>query len=120
MLQNYIAQLSRFQGFKFVVFLDAQDRFIGYMPAWALERLLEGESGARFVDALNKERIDQLVRTPTMITTRVTPHSTKAEALREMSERGLEALVVVDAEGRLCGVVERDQLMSMMLLALTE
>jgi CBS domain-containing protein len=44
-------------------------------------------------------------------------NATNAEALAAMEETGLDTLVVVDPKGRFEGIVERDRLLSQMLLA---
>ena len=45
-------------------------------------------------------------------------NATNAEALATMEETGLDALVVVDRKGRFSGIVERDRVLSRMMLAL--
>jgi len=45
-------------------------------------------------------------------------HSTNAEARREMMRQNLEALVVTDENNQLMGIVEREQILSRMMLSL--
>jgi predicted transcriptional regulator len=73
--------------------------------------------GQEFIRAINHGERDQIARYPGVITKAISSKSTNAEALREMEKSNLEALVVVD-DGRFKGVVEREQLLSRMMLAL--
>ncbi len=46
--------------------------------------------------------------------------STNAEALREMMSKNLEALVVADQDNRLKGIAEREQILTKMVLDMTQ
>lgn len=56
---------------------------------------------------------------PGMLTETVTTTSSNAEALEAMERANLDAVVVVDAAGRVPGVVERDRILARMVLALS-
>jgi predicted transcriptional regulator len=49
----------------------------------------------------------------------ISTKSTNAEALREMIERNSRFLVITDENNRLKGIVEREQVIGKMVLALT-
>jgi len=40
-VEQYLGVLSQFRNFKFVVFVDRDERFAAYMPSWALKQLLQ-------------------------------------------------------------------------------
>ena len=40
LLQNYLDRLSQYRNFKLNVFVDKNDKFIGYMPVWKLKKIL--------------------------------------------------------------------------------
>jgi len=53
-VEQYIGALSQFRNFKFVIFLDRDDKFVAYMPTWALKYLLQVPDLAwEFLNAVN-------------------------------------------------------------------
>ena len=117
---SYIDALSQFPRFNFVVFLDNSDEFIAYMTYSALKGLLSSPWGDPFIDAVNAARLQDLFRYPGVVRDTLSPQSTNREALREMTRLKLEALVMIDDSRRLRGIIERDQVLGRMMLALTE
>jgi hypothetical protein len=116
---QYLNVLSQFRNFKFVVFLDLGDRFVGYLPSWALKQLLElPDLAYEFINAVNAGQVAQLLRYPGVVKKTISIKSTNAEALREMLAQNIEALVVIDENKKLRGVVEREQVLSRMMLSL--
>jgi CBS domain-containing protein len=119
-LRKYLVALGQLPKFKFVVFVDPEGRFEAYMPHWLLGRLLEGPRSSAFVTALNEGLIGTIRRYPGVVRHAITTKHTNEHALREMERQGLEAIVVLDEERRVVGVVEREDVLSTMLLALSE
>jgi hypothetical protein len=118
-LKVYLDTLSHLRTFKFVVFLDAGGRFVSYAPQWLIKGFLDRPGlAAEFVRVLNSGSARNLSLYPGIISDAITVAHTNAHALREMDRLNLEALVVVNAERRVAGIVERDQVLSKMLLAL--
>jgi CBS domain-containing protein len=118
-LLEYVRTLSQFRSFKFVVILDREGRFVAYMPSWAMRQIVERDAlGSEFVEALNQDRVNELRRYPGVVTQTISTSATNIEAIQEMTNQNLEALVVVDDDRRLRGVVEREQVLSKLLLAL--
>ena len=118
----YLGLLSQFRNFKFVVFIDKISReFVAYMPSWAVTGLLsKPQLGDEFVDVINQGNKGTLFRYPGVIGETIRMQSTNADALREMTRQNLEALVVIDENRKLKGVVEREQILSRMMLSLTK
>lgn len=118
---RYIDVLSQFRNFRFVVFVDDSDRFVAYMPISSLKGILRvPELGEHLIYAVNEGQVQDLFRFPGVVRETISTQSTNAEALREMTRQNLEALVVIDENRHLRGVVERKQVLSRMMLALTE
>jgi hypothetical protein len=118
-LLEYLNTLGHLRTFKFVVFLDGDGAFVGYAPNWLVRGFLERRGLAEeFVRTLNSGRTKSLRTYPGIVTEAITTSHTNAHALREMDRLNLEALVVVNDEKRVAGIVERDQVLSKMLLAL--
>jgi CBS-domain-containing membrane protein len=64
--------------------------------------------------------VAQVFRYPGMLKSVIPVETTNSQALEAMSRHGLSALAVVDDERRVKGVVEREQLMSKLILSLAE
>jgi hypothetical protein len=117
----YLELLSQFRNFKFVVFVDKKRQFVAYMPIWAVKGLLsKPQLGEEFIATINNELSQELFRYPGVVKETIHMQSTNAEALREMTRQNLEALVVTDKDNQLRGVVEREQVLSKMMLSLTK
>ena len=116
---SYMHALSQFRSFKFVVFLDQENKFVAYMPAWATLQILRMDAlGDEFVRIINEGSIQELQRYPGVVTRTISTKATNIDALREMTAQNLEALVVIDEDRNLKGVVEREQILSKLLLAM--
>jgi hypothetical protein len=117
----YLELLSQFRNFKFVVFVDSNKEFVAYMPTWAVSGLLrKPELGYEFIDVINSGDKTALFRYPGVIGETIRTQSTNVEALQEMTKQNLEALVVIDENKKLKGVVEREQILSRMMLSLAQ
>jgi hypothetical protein len=120
-VREYGHFLTHFERFHFVVFIGRGDRLLGYIPYAQFERALEDErTGRQLIDAINlgaEQTVASLL--PDLITSTVTVGTSNAEALDLMTQLKLEAMIVVDVASRPIGVIEREQLTSQMLLAIT-
>jgi hypothetical protein len=118
-LIGFIDHLSLHRSFKLVVFLDKYNHFIACMPSWAVRQLLIHEKeGQELIDAINGNHPNILLESPMFVKEALNRQSTNVEALRQMTELNIDTLVVIDKDRCLEGVVERDQIMNRMMLAL--
>jgi hypothetical protein len=118
---DFIRQLSIYRSFKLMVFLDQHDRVIAYMPGWAARQLMtDDEGGELFIAAINHNQVKKLLDLPKVVSKPLSMQATNAEALRQMAALNMEALVVVDVDGYLKGVLERDGVVAKMMLALVD
>jgi CBS-domain-containing membrane protein len=120
-VKRYLDVLSQLRSFKLVVFLDSEKRVVAYMEAWALKELVEQtetEFADEFVKFINSGQKDDIADSPNVAKETISKNSTNIEALSEMQAQNLEALVVVDEKTMLCGVVERDQVLTSIMLSL--
>jgi predicted transcriptional regulator len=62
----------------------------------------------------------ELFSYPGVVRKTISTASTNAEALREMMVKNLEALVVTDEDNRLKGIAEREQILTKMVLDMTQ
>ncbi len=116
---EYMDALSQFRTFRFVVVLDRENKFLAYIPSGVVGQILKTQGvGDDFVSAINDGRIPDLRRFLGVVTRTISVKSTNMDALREMTDQNLEALVVIDDDRNLVGVVEREQILSKLLLAM--
>jgi len=119
-LQMYVERLSQFRSFELVVFLDNNGCFVAYMPSWAARNILSTPATNKdFVRVINTGDY-KLFSYPGVVRKTISTRSTNAQALAEMREQNVDALVVVDRYHRVHGIAERDQVLSQMMLALTK
>lgn len=118
---EYIETLSQFRNFKFIVFLDKESHFAAYISSWTLKGLLKKvQLGDEFINVINNGMLPDLLSFPGIIKETISTQTTNSEALKTMTKQNSEVLVVVDEKGFLCGVVEREQILSKMLLSLVD
>jgi CBS domain-containing protein len=116
---RYLDVLSQLRSFKLVVFLDGDKRVVAYMEAWVLKELVEqSELAGEFIELVNSGQIESVIGYPGIAKKTISTTSTNIDALREMQEQNLEALVVVDEQRMLRGVVERERVVTSMMLSL--
>jgi CBS domain-containing protein len=106
----------------FLIVLDDRERVVAYMTyRSALDVLERKERGDLFIELVNggdPDAFDGGGGFSAVKTEVLSSNATNAEALATMEETGLDALVVVDRKGRFQGIVERDRVLSRMMLAL--
>jgi CBS domain-containing protein len=116
----YLERFLVYRNFSFVAFVDGNNKVVGYMNAWALYRVLNGDQGGRFIELLNESRASELLAFPGVITQVLTTTDTNADALRKMTTQNLDAMIVVDEKRQLKGVIEREQILSKMMVAMVQ
>lgn len=118
---QYMNFLAQYRNFKFVVFLDDKERFVAYMPSWAFKGLISlPELADEFINVINEGRVQDLYRYPGVEKETISTKSSNVQALRQMTTENLEALVVIDEDRKLKGVVEREQVISKLMLTLVK
>jgi hypothetical protein len=118
-LTKYLQQLMAVGPSSYVVFVNGQQgKFIGSANASQVISLLQDPDAARaFVSTLRRE--DHAPRLPFLVTKHLTPDDTNASALRKFLDTNADALVVLsEDETRPIGVVERDRLLTRLMVKL--
>ena len=119
-LQTYVEQLSRSRNFALVAFLDEHNNFVAYMPSWVINNRLSDDDRARdLFRAIKENNRQKLFEYPGILRDTISPNAPNSEALRKIVTSNLDFIVVVDENNRLKGVIEREQVLSKMVLALT-
>jgi predicted transcriptional regulator len=75
---------------------------------------------ARIVRDSDEDRRGEVRKNPIMITATLRLPSNNTAALEQMETINLEAIVVVDENDKYMGVVERDRILSRMMIALAQ
>ena len=117
---QYLDRLSQFSGFELVAFINDEQALVASMPARDLrELLLAAGAGEDFIAMVNQGDFERLRRYPGVRDDAVTTRASDAAALRAMTGSDLASILVVDEQRRLVGVVDRDRIVSHMMLALS-
>ena len=115
-VQNYLEALGQFRSFRLVLFNDNNNVLKAYIPASAFVRLLQNPQDAeRFIQLVN-DGSDQIKSFPSVTNKTISLDATYLMALTTMEQDGLDALVVIDANGQPAGVLERKQVITKLLL----
>jgi len=119
-LEEYFRLLMQFPEFKFVIFIDSNRKFVGYMRSRSLRNILANDQTAeRCLHGIRENDLSILREFPGFFEKSMSLKATYVEALQEMTENNQEALLVVDDERKVAGFVERDYILGKMMLAIT-
>ena len=117
----YISSLSQFPSFKFVVMLDEMNKVVGYFPVNAFLQIIQNDDIAgRFISNIRNAELEELNQFPGIITETVSPNASNIEALEILQKGDYDALLVVDDNRNLRGVVQRDKIIGNMLLSMAK
>ena len=117
---EYLQRFLRYHNFNHVAFLDKKHRFVAFIPPWAMLRILTGEEGERFIDIINGGKLLELLDFPGVLTLSINNRATYMDALKAMSDYNLETILVTGQDGQVIGVVDREQVLSKLLLAMAK
>lgn len=118
---DYMKELQYRHPFEFVVLLDQDRRLSGYMRYPQMLQLLENvEDGGSFVSCINEGDAKCLQYFSQVIKKMISVKTTNVRALRYMEDEHLEAVAVVDENGRFKGIVEREHILCKWFLGLAK
>jgi CBS domain-containing protein len=120
---NYAKGLAQFPRFRFVAILDSDEHghLISYMEERVFRHLIEADmiDAQELLNNIEQKNVGAVRAFPGMVVSTVTPETSIADALREMEQLRLNALLVTD-HGQVKGIVERERLANALLLSLIE
>lgn len=119
-LKAYIKALSQYRTFKGVVILNENEEYELYFPTQVIIRILEIRDNERFIDYINSSSIRELKHYPGAVTEKLTKHSTNIDALEKMTLQNSDTFVIVGEDRKPIGIVEREQIISKLLLAMAK
>ena len=121
---GFIEKLARYQSFKFVVFLDRNNKLVAYMRSWAIRQLLsKQEFSKNFLSIVNRSGgFTELLDYPHVLGIEATLgiKDDNENALRKMTELKQDAIVAVDEKRHVCGVIEQAHIINQLILTLAE
>lgn len=115
----YLERFLRYRNFNHVVFLDKKERFVAFIPPWAMLRILQGDQGDEFIKFINNGDVG-LLDFPGVMAETISMHATYKDALQAMADHNLETVLVVDEEKKVTGVIDREQVLSKLMLAMAK
>jgi CBS domain-containing protein len=118
-IQGYLTTLSQFPRFRLIALLNSSGAFAGCMSPRELAGLMRSAPLSQgFLAAVAQDDERAVFRYPGLLRKVVPSHATNVEALAAMTASNLDAIAIVSDDRRLRGVVEREQLVSKLVLAL--
>ena len=118
-MERYLETFTSWPRFKLVAFLDESGRFLGCASASGFYRLIRNYQLAHeFLSIVGAGDQLEIFRYPGILKNVINTEATNAEALAAMDQHGLDALAVVDEDRHVKGIVEREQLMSTLILSM--
>ncbi len=127
-LHAYLKALSQYRNFTFLAILEPNGKVYGYKMGWQAIQIIELEKemtnpnipdDSSFVTAINQGQKDELQRYG-LIETTVKTTDTYISVLKKMTTLKIDILIVTDEDGIIKNVIEREQVLSKLILALTK
>jgi CBS domain-containing protein len=118
-MERYLQTLISWPRFKLVAFLDETGQFVGCASARGFYSLIQNDRLAReFLHIVQMGNEHGIFQYPGILKNVIKSDATNVEALGAMDQYALDALAVVDEDRQLKGIIEREQLMSRLILSL--
>ena len=111
--------LSRSPQFRLIALVNQENVFHGCISPGELKSLMQDEALSKgFLKAVADADTKAVFRYPGTVHKVMVKDQSSAEALKLMTENNLDAVAVVDDERHVVGIVEREQLVSRLILSL--
>jgi len=116
--ETYIKTLSKFRTFKFIVLLREDERYLAFMKKDDLLSIILTNEIDNLVSAIAYESLEQLLGRFPFNSNKIKSPTTNIKALQEMTTNNVDAIAIVDENDKLHGVVEREDILNKVVLAL--
>jgi CBS domain-containing protein len=118
---DYARGLTQFPRFRFVAIVDSHGKLICYMKESAFRHLIESDvvDTEQLLGDIEQKNVGAVRSYPGMIVSTVTRNTSMVDSLREMERLRTNALLVT-ADDRIEGIVERERVANALLLSLIE
>ena len=129
-LGHYLNALRQYRSFKGIAVCDKEKRPKAYIPYDATVTMViksdvyygtetEQDAITTFVNRVNNAEIEEIRRSPGVVTKYLNQNMTNLGALSKLAELRLEDCLVVDGDGRLRGVINKQDLVAKIALAVS-
>jgi hypothetical protein len=108
-IAEYVSELSRNPEFRFILFKDSNNGFLGLMHVEYYKNLL------RRNDIVNEIESGSILNRPEVNRTKIAQSVSNREALSIMDREGCNELVVVDSSNKFIGVITQDAIVRKVL-----
>ena len=131
-LLKYLRTFSQYRDYILLAILDQNGKVYAYLTSQRAMQIIEKEMPEdqvpRQVTSLDKNRFVRAINEGKktvlsgyeLVKTTLRATDTNISALNQMTRLNMDALIVTDENGKLKGVVEREQVLSRLLLAMTK
>ena len=116
-VKEYLEELTKFDFFKYVLFVDENNVFKGYIHARnLLAQLLDISQGEKIINKINNGDVENI---PGFREHYIKENKTNREALRDMEEKGITDIAVVDKDMKFKGFTNQDMITTRIINNLT-
>jgi CBS domain-containing protein len=107
-VKEYLEELTKFDFFKYVLFVDENNKFKGYIYARnLLAQLLDEDQGEKIINKINNGDVKNI---PGFRGHYIKDNITNREALKDMEEKGITDIAVVDRDMKFKGFTNQDKI----------
>jgi hypothetical protein len=118
---GYIEKLSNHKGFRFIVFVDSNKKLLAFVPKDAMHQLLATDNLAtNLINDINNGEKGNLLKYPHFKKNSIYLPTTYLKALKEMKEREVSVLAIVDNNNQPRRIIERDEILGKIILDLAK
>jgi signal-transduction protein with cAMP-binding, CBS, and nucleotidyltransferase domain len=118
---RYLESLSGFRNFKFAVILDKNKKVVAYSTIDSLFKIVKRDNfGNELIQLINDGDNREIRNFPGFITKTISDKSKNIEALKIMEELNMDDLIMVNESNELKGIVNRNKILSKLMIALSE
>jgi Mg/Co/Ni transporter MgtE len=106
-VKEYLEELTKFDFFKYVLFVDENNKFKGYIYARnLLAQLLDEDQGEKIINKINNGDVKNI---PGFRGHYIKDNITNREALKDMEEKGITDIAVVDRDMKFKGFTNQGE-----------
>jgi CBS domain-containing protein len=122
-MKEYARLLTRFTNFKFVLFLDSNDKFIGFIPSIAFfDIMIQNETmGQSFIEIINSTDAIKLIKRFSEFSTNVVhTTTTNIDAIKIMEANNQISSIVIDENKKFVGIVTKERIIAEIITQLLD
>jgi hypothetical protein len=120
-LREKVDHLLEYRTFKFAIFVNTGNRFIAYISSSVLHLILDSDDRAqKLLKIIATGNVSELWNFPGVVTQSISAQEKTMNALKAMMDNNLEAIPLLDENEEIKAFIERERILSEMLLAMAK